>query len=70
MIDFLSNNLFNAWTRFERLVLGFYNDAYIMTEPGFFMSLDDVRDELDDRRTQSTLKPVLRRYVWATLVGQ
>lgn len=61
MINFLQSKLFNHWTHFERLILGYYSRFSVNFEPGFVLTIDDVVSFLAGL-PQSQSAPNLRRY--------
>ncbi|KAI6206057.1 hypothetical protein M3Y94_00862500 [Aphelenchoides besseyi] len=57
--NFLQNSLFNYWTHFERLVLGYYDITINKNNPYFYTSLADVVHDID-LTIQSPLPPSVR----------
>ncbi|KAI6210875.1 Serine/threonine-protein phosphatase [Aphelenchoides besseyi] len=57
--NFLQNSLFNYWTHFERLVIGYYDITINKNNPYFYTSLADVVRDID-LNIQSPLPPSVR----------
>jgi hypothetical protein len=60
VVGFLQSRLFNYWTHYERLVLGYYNRYVKLNEPGSFLSQTAVYTYLKNVQ-QSPYTSNLRR---------